>query len=246
MEQYTAKEFDCFMKSMKKAADYLHSKKPNFIFAPILGSVPLIDILSIIDRHFPLEIVEYPPNSSRFINREEIIDKWFSNFLSDDYNLFNIKREPMSIICIDEVISGSSAVKGYKEFHKILYKLDENRKSPLEKKVTYEILGIGEKPKDQKRNRGFMRLVNQEKAKVFETERIITSDNIDLNPVRLKAGEINKQGRQTYLPEIESMNYSRDYSILLYNTANFFGVDPEKVSPVNLLKIQGSLEKYLR
>ena len=241
MEQYTTKEFDCFMKSMKKASDYLHSKKPDFIFAPIIGSIPLIDILSIIDRHFPLETVEYPPNSSRFINREKIIDKWFSNFLDDNYI-----GEPISIVCIDEVISGSSATKGYKEFHKILHKLDEKRKSPLEKKVNYEILGIGEQPKNRKRNYSFRSMVNKEKAKVFETDRIITADNIDLNPVRLKRGEINVQERQTYLPEIKSMEYSKDYLNLLHDTANYFGVDPEKVTPVNLLKIQKSLEKYLR
>jgi len=241
MEQYTTKEFDCFMKSMKKAADYLHSKKPDFIFAPIIGSVPLIDILSIIDRQFPLEIVEYPPNSSRFINREKIIDKWFSNFLNDNYI-----GEPVSIVCIDEVISGSSATKGYKEFHKILHKLDEKRKSPLEKKVNYKILGIGEQPKNQKRNYSFRSMVNQGKAKVFETDRIITADNIDLNPVRLKRDKINVQGRQTYLPEIDSMEYSKDYLNLLHDTANYCGVDPEKVTPVNLLKIQKSLEKYLR
>jgi len=241
MKQYTTKEFDCFMKSMKKAADYLHSKKPDFIFAPIIGSVPLIDILSIIDRHFPLEIVEYPPNSSRFINREEIIDKWFSNFLDDNYI-----GEPISIVCIDEVISGSSATKGYKEFHKILHKLDEKRKSPLEKKVSYEILGIGEQREDQKRNYSFRSMVNQKKAKVFETDRIITADNIDLNPVRLKLGKKNVQRRQTYLPEIDSMEYSKDYLNLLHDTANYCGVDPEKVTPVNLLKIQKSLEEYLR
>jgi len=241
MEQYTTKEFDCFMKSMKKSADYLHSKKPDFIFAPIIGSVPLIDILSIVDRRFPLEIVEYPPNSSRFIKREKIIDKWFSNFLNDNYI-----GEPISIVCIDEVISGSSATKGYKEFHKVLHKLDEERKSPLEERVSYEVLGIGEQPKNRKRNRGFKKLVNQEKAKVFETDRIITADNIDLNPVRLKLGEINVQERQTYLPEIDSMEYSKDYLNLLHDTANYFGVDPEKVTLGNLLKIQGSLEKYLR
>ena len=240
MEQYTHKELDCFMKSMKKAADYLHSKKPDFIFAPIIGSVPLIDILSIIDRHFPLEIVEYPPNSSRFINREEIIDKWFSNFLDDNYI-----GEPISIVCIDEVISGSSATKGYKEFHKILHKLAEEKRSPLEKIADYEILGIGEQPRNQKRNYSFRSMINQGKAKVFETDRIITADNIDLNPVRLKRDGINVQGRQTYLPEIKSMEYSKDYLNLLHDTATFFGVDPDKVTPVNLLKIQDSLEKYL-
>ena len=241
MKQYTTKEFDCFMKSMKKASDYLRSKKPDFIFAPIIGSIPLIDILSIIDRHFPLEIIEYPPNSSRFTNREEIIDKWYSNFLNNNYI-----GEPMSIICIDEVISGSSATKGYNEFYKILHKLDEEKKSPLKKRVNYEILGIGEQPRNLKRNYTFRGMVNQGKAKVFETDRIITADNIDLNPVRLKRGELNAQKRQTYLPKIESMEYSKYYLNLLHDTANFFGVDPEKVTPVNLLKIQGSLEKYLR
>jgi hypothetical protein len=242
MEQYTKNEFDCFMKSMKKAADYLHSKKPDFILAPIVGSVPLVDVLSIIDRHFPLEVVEYPPNSSRFVHREEITDKWFSNFIKDNYF-----GEKMSIICVDEVISGSSARKGYKEFHKVLHNLDgERRKAELEKRINYEILGIGEDPRNRKRNHGFRKLVNQKKAKVFETERILTADNINLNPIRLKTGKINGQGRQTYLPKIESIDYSRDYLNLLYDTANYFGADPEKVTPVNLLKIQRSLEKYLR
>ncbi|HUW43574.1 MAG TPA: hypothetical protein VMV95_01255 [Bacillota bacterium] len=238
MKQYTKSEFDSFMKSMKNMDDYLRSKKPDFIFAPVLGSVPLIDVLSIIDRHFPLETVEYPPNSSRFINRGEIIDKWFSNFLDANYI-----GDRMSIICIDEVISGSSAVKGYKEFRKVLHNFNE--KSSLEKKINYEVLGIGEQPKNKKRNHGFSKLVNQKKAKVFETDKIITADNIELNPVRLKLGKINKQGRQTYLPEIDSMIYSQNYLNLLYETANYFGTDPDQVTPANILKIQGSLEKYL-
>ena len=246
MEQYTPNEFDCFMKSMKKASDYLRSKKPDVIFAPLLGSVPLIDILSIIDRHFPFDSVEYPPNSSRFINREEIIDKWFSNFLNCNLNYYDKIEFPMSIVCIDEVISGSSATKGYKEFHKVLHRFDKEKRNLLEKKINYKILGIGEQPRNGKRNRGFLKLVNKEKAKVFETNRIITADNIDLNPVRLKLGETNKQGKQTYLPEIASINYTPDYLNLLYNTAIHFGTDPDKVTPVNLLKIQRSLEKYLR
>ncbi len=240
MKQYTSEEFDCFMKSMKKASDYLHSKKPDFIFAPIIGSIPLIDILSIIDRHFPLETVEYPPNSSRFINRGEIIDKWFSNFLEDNYI-----GTPMSIICVDEVISGSSATKGYKEFYKILHKLSEKKGKSLEKKIKYKILGIGEQPKNNNRNHSFKKMINQKRAKVFETNKIITADNIDLNPIRLKLGELNRQGRQTYLPEIKSMNYSQNYLNLLYETANYFGADPDQVTLANLLKMQGSLEKYL-
>ena len=240
MEKYTTEEFDSFMGAMRKMSDVLRSKKPNFIFAPIVGSVPLIDILAIIDRHFPLETVEYPPNSSRFLHREEIMDRWYSNFLNTQYT-----GDPISVICIDEVISGSSATKGYQEFRKVLHQLNNGKRS-LEKRFDYGILGIGEEPKGGKRNHGFRKLVNQEKAKVFEAGKIITADNRDLNPIRLKRGKINDQGRQTYLPEIESMRYSEDYLNLLHNAAAYCGVDPEQLSPVNVLKIQSSLEKYLR
>jgi len=242
MEQYTREEFESFMKSMKKVSDILNSKKPDYVFAPLIGSVPLIDILAIIDRHFPLENVEYPPNSSRFINREEIIDKWFSNFIQTHYH-----GEKMSIVGIDEIISGSSAVKGYNEFSKILYTLNkEQPESALEKKINYEILGIGEIPRKGKRNHTFSKLVNKKKATVIETNRIITADNILLNPVRLKLGEVNTQGRQTYLPEVESFVYSPEYISLLQNVASYFGANPDSIHPANLSKIKDSSRKYLK
>lgn len=237
MKQYTHEEFSLFVKSMKKMSDVLHSQKPDYIFAPIIGSIPLIDTLSIIDRHFPIENVEYPPNSSRFIDREKIIDKWYSKFIDVNYI-----GEKMSIICVDEVISGSSASKGYKEFRKVLHQFDGNS---LEKKMNYKILGIGEQPKNRRRNHNFTKLVNRKEAKVFETKKIITADNIALNPIRLKRGEINNQGKQTYLPEIHSFNYSQDYLNFLHDIAVYCGVDPDTVTPVNVLKISQSLEKYL-
>jgi hypothetical protein len=239
-EQYTFEEFDSFMKSMKKLSDILRSKKPDYIFAPITGSIPLIDVLSIIDRHFPIENVEYPPNSSRFIEREEIMDKWLSNFIKKNYF-----GKPISIVSVDEVISGSSVIKGANEFTKALYKIDSREKSPIQKKINYEILGIGEKPKSTQRNHGLSKLVNSNKLKVIETNRIITADNILLNPLRLERGEINRQGRQTYLPQIHSLDYSAHYISLLQNTANYFGVNLNNISLVNICKIKDSLDKYL-
>lgn len=241
MEQYTTEEFESFMTSMKKISDILHSKKPNYIFAPITGSIPLVDILSIIDRHFPTETVEYPPNSSRFIEREEIMEKWLSRFVRNNYT-----GDKISIVCIDEVISGSSATKGFQEFSKTLYNLDVGKNHQYGKKINYEILGIGESPKRGKRNHGMNALIQQNKAKVIETQRIITSDNPNLNPLRLKIGETNPQGRQTYLPEISALVYTADYISLLQNTANYFGVDLDNAHLVNVSKIKNSLEKYLR
>jgi len=241
IQQYTTEEFESFMKAMKGMSDMLRSEKPDYIFAPILGSIPLVDTLSIVDRHFPLENVEYPPNSSRFLKRETLIDKWYSNFLET-----NFTGRKMSIICVDEVISGSSATKGYREFEKTLYNLGLEKGIPLERKVNYKILGIGEKPRNNKRNRGFTKLVNRKQAKVFEAKKIITADNSFLNPIRLKKGGLNPQGRQIYLPEIEFISYPQDYLVLLHNVATHIGVDPEQVSPTNIMKMQESLDKYLR
>jgi hypothetical protein len=240
--QYTDEELAYFMKAMKKMSDVIRSEKPDHVFAPILGSVPLVDILHIVDRHFPLNSVEYPPNSSRFQEREGIMDRWYSNFLDDNYITGR-----MSILCVDEVISGSSASKGYNEFAKALHKFGERRgKRSLEKRVVYKVLGIGEMPKNGKRNHNFTKLVNQKKAKVFETPRIITADNINLNPVRLRKGDVNRQGRTVYLPEIEFLEFSQDYMTLLYNAATHCGVDPSQVTPVNVLRMNESLGKYLR
>jgi hypothetical protein len=239
-EQYTNEEFESYMGAMKHLSDFLRSQNSNFIFAPIVGSVPLIDVLSVIDRHFPLETVEYPPNSSRFLSREQMMQDWFTNFLKTNYH-----GDPLSITCIDEVISGSSAVKGHREFQKALHGFERGLDSRLGKEVKYNICAIGESPKKGKRNHGFNRLVHQGVAKVFEAGKIITSDNRDLNPVRLKQGEMNRQHRQTYLPEIESLNYGEKYLGFLHNVATYCGVDPDQVSTAHLLKIQTSLEKYL-
>ncbi len=241
IQQYSEDEFESFMTAMKKMSDILCSKKPDYIFAPILGSVPLVDVLSIMNRHFPSENLEYPPNSSRFLKREEIINKWYSNFVEKNY-----QGKKMSIVCIDEVISGSSATKGYDEFYKTLYDLSKEKGVSLERKINYEILGIGEKPRSNKRNRSFTKLVNKKKAKVLETKRIITADNSLLNPIRLKKGGLNPQGRQVYLPEIEFISYPQEYLVFLYNVATSIGVNPDNVNPVNIMKMQESLERYLR
>jgi len=235
-KQYSFEELESFAKAMKGMSDFIRSQKPNYIFAPVIGSVPLIDALVITDRHFPFENVEYPPNSSRFTDREELIRKWYSNFLTSAYS-----GEKMSIMCVDEVISGSSASKGYQEFQKIL-----NEKG-LAKQIDFTIAGIGEKPRrGRKRNHNFLRLVNNKKAKVFEAQKILTADNVLLNPIRLKIGQPNPQGRNTYLPEIESINYSPEYRELLEDLAKYCGTDPSQVSASNILKVGNSLEKYLR
>jgi len=241
IEQYTYEEFESFAKGMKKASDILVSENPDYVFAPVVGSVPLVDLIFIANRYFDLNKVEYPPNSSRFYNREECVSQWYSKFIKEKYHGQKIK-----LFCIDEVISGSSAMKGYNEFQKAVHFFGKEIGEKLEKKISYKILGIAERPKSNLRNHQIKHLVNIKDAKLIETEKILTADNIELNHVRLKVLRDNYQGRHLYKPEIEKFYISEKYLTLLQNMANYVGADPSKVTAQNLGKIRDSLEKYLK
>lgn len=240
VEQYTQKEFEEFARGIKKASDILKSQNPDYIFAPLIGAAPFIDLLFIADRRFDLGKVEYPPNSSRFKDREGIISTWYGNFLEQNYY-----GEKMNIICIDEVISGASAVKGYQEFQKALYNFGKKKGESLEKRISYNILGISEIPKNRIRTPTIKKLIHSRKAKLIDVGRILTADNIDLNHIRLEVLRDNYQGRHIYAPYIAKFYISKDYLTLLQNFANYIGADSSKVTAQNLGKIKESLEKYL-
>lgn len=233
-------EFEMFAEGMKKASNILKSKNPDYVFAPVLGSVPFVDLLKIVDRHFELDSVEYPPNSSRFRNREEIMAEWYKNFLDTNY-----AGEKIKIVCIDEVISGSSALKGYKEFNKALHEYQQNKHPRAGKKINYELLGISEPMKDGKRNKGLEGLVRKNKAHLVNVGNILTADDMSLNPVRLKVEGQNSQGRHIYSPEIDRFEISNKYLTFLQNFAQYIGRDPSKVTVQNIGRIRESMDKYL-
>jgi len=239
-----------FVKKFKKASDIIRMEKPEYIIAPILGAVPFIDILSIIDKHFPLESVHYLPNSSRFANRDELTLKWYSNFYKK-----NEINEPMKIICLDEVLSGSSAVNGYKQFKRSIEERTKEKakgvsnelearkyyRQKLNKNISYRSIGFAEK--DYRRNPVFSNLVNKKKVYVLEFDEIPTIDNMALNPVHLKPLKKHENGKITYLPEIESFEVTPEYMNFLQNIATYIGVDPKTVSPINFSRIEEGLKQ---
>jgi len=236
-------------KKFKKASDIIRSESPDFIFAPVTGSTPFIDILHIIDRHFPLEIVEYLPNSSRFDNREELMKKWYHNFYEE-----NEIGEKIKILSIDEVLSGSSAVKGFKEFKKSIEERAKEKakglsdeisaieqyKSRLNKNIKYKIIGMAERGAKEY---SFRKLMNNKLVHLINFDVIPTIDNISLNPIRLKISCKKTDGRLSYLPEIESFEITGEYLNLLREIGKYVGADPNKINPVNLSKIEGGLKK---
>jgi len=254
MKQYNQRELEDFVRGFKKAANIIAMEKPDHILAPVIGAVPFVDVLSIVDRHFPLETVSYPPNSSRFANRDELMSVWNLNFLRENY-----ANESLKIMTIDEVISGSSAVKGHIQFRQAIEGLAREKAKGLEnevdalrhytrklgREISYQILGITEN-RGRKLTPSFNRLINQKVARRIDFSKVFTMDNIDLNTIRLKVGPINAQRRQNYLPEIERFEVGPEYVEFLQDIARCVGADPKNVSPVNLGKIQESLSKYLK
>lgn len=240
---YTMEEFESFAGALRAMASYVRSKGPDFVFAPVMGSVPLVDALRAVDRKFPTEIVEYPPNSSRFDNREELMNKWYGNFLRLNYH-----GEPLNVVCIDEVISGSSAMKGNTEFQKALNDFADEKQSPkIKRKVGYLMAAVGEQPDCGRRNGGLISLKNNGQLKIFETQKILTCDNLEFNPVRLRVKETTKSGNNhIYEPVIEKFEVTPEYLTLLRNLAKHVGGDPSFTTMQNLCKIQTSIDKYLK
>jgi len=193
--------------------------------------------------------VIYIPNSSRFANREALMSRWYSNF----YHSHDV-GSPLKIVCVDEVLSGSSAVVGYKQFEKSVFMraremADEFQNGEFEayceferrlhKNLSYKILGIAEK--QHARNPQFNRLVNQRRVHTVEFDNVPTIDNVALNPLRFKVARIQKNGRPVYAPEIERFDITPEYMSLLKGIASYVGVDPLSVGPVNLGRIEEGL-----
>ncbi len=244
--------FEALAKGFKRASDIIKMEKPDYVFVPVAGSVPFVDILKIVDRKFRLDSVLYLPNSSRFANREELMQEWYTKFYDS-----NEIDEPMKIMCIDEVLSGSSAVVGYKQFRKSLderarkkaegfsdnLKAFESFKRKLSKKVDYRILGIAER--EYVRNPEFKRLQNDKLVHLVEFDDVPTIDNVTMNPLRFKVDRLQKDNRPIYLPEIERFDITPDYMAFLHGIASFVGVDPASVDPVNLSRIEKGLKQAL-
>jgi len=94
-----------YARSMIHAASIINKQNPDYLVVPMMGSVPFIDAMSILDNDFDPSKAVYLPASSRINNVKKIITKWYKNFLDDvtDKGEFFPK-----IIGIDEVVSGGS------------------------------------------------------------------------------------------------------------------------------------------
>ena len=103
MDPNQYKHIEDFVKGMITLSEKLHQFEPDHIIAPMIGAVPFVDVLCIVDEEFENDKVEYVPASNKIKNVKRVLRTWFDNFLEDNYHPGEIK-----IASLDEVISGSS------------------------------------------------------------------------------------------------------------------------------------------
>lgn len=249
IREYTQEDLESFVKGFIKASKVLRSEKPDFLLAPITGAVPFIDTLALVDRKFHFDSVQYVPSTSKFDNLLELMEDWYTNFLESKY-----RGERIKIATVDEVVSGSSAVRAFDAFEKgkdnlakILAREIGNKdtksyekfKKDLNKRLVYLSLGIFEQERNGAgSNRRYQRLISQKKIKQIPVKKIVTMDYPPLCPLKLKPSHKSKdQKRSFYKPEIGSFEVSGEYIGFLRDVARYVGVDPESVSPVNVSRM---------
>jgi hypothetical protein len=248
-ERYGGLNFEEIAKGFSRAADILRMENPDFVLVPVAGSVPFIDILHIVDRKFDVGSAVYIPNSSRFADREKLMSRWYQRFYRD-----NEVGKPIKFVCIDEVLSGSSAVVGHRQFERSIeqrardkanefsgdrMKAYETFKKGLGKHLSYRILGIAER--GHLRNPQFRRLVHRGVSHAIEFDDVPTIDNVALNALRFRVERVQRNGRPIYAPEIDRFDITQEYIDLLKGVASYVGVDPSSVGPVNLGRIEEGL-----
>jgi len=110
-QKMTYEMLESYVCAMRKASEQIKRENPDFLVAPMLGSVPFIDTLAIVDDEFNSARVVYMPASSRIDNVNHVMESWFYNFLND------VVKSPSkfpTILGIDEVVSGQSVTRCFK------------------------------------------------------------------------------------------------------------------------------------
>lgn len=133
MVNQISNELDSYIEAMYHAASILVEGQPDFIVAPMMGSVPFVDVMHIVNNDFDISKVVYMPASSRIDNVGGVICDWYSNFLVDA--MVKTEGNPR-VVAIDEVVSGSSVVRCIKNVDLACNKTRKRNLSDLISKLT--------------------------------------------------------------------------------------------------------------
>lgn len=264
MDPKNQKTLESFVMKFEEVLRIIKNKDYDCIIAPMFGAVPFIDILNIIDEEFQNEKVEYIPASNKVYRIREVLREAFQGIIGA------YTPNGGSFISLDEVISGNSLQRIYKQFEaaKINYAnkktaetygvdTDFNLKQVREfrdsiiKSIRYTSIGIMDPKMDRMKrnmNPAYKDLVENGIVIPIKTEGIVTMDNIEFFPAKYKVAK-DDQGKTIYLPVVDAFNISSIYIDFLKNVAEILGKNPEEVTVRNIGKIRDSYKwvpSYLR
>ena len=96
-----------FAHGMAKASARISEMNPDIVIAPMMGAVPFVDAMHAADSNFDPNRVYYMPASSHVPYIKDVMAGWMDNFLN-----VNAKPEtPVTMVHVDEVVSGSSSIR---------------------------------------------------------------------------------------------------------------------------------------
>lgn len=243
---------ESFVRSMEEATHIVRHENPDVIVAPLMGAGPLVDVMNIVDGEFPNERIEYVPASSRLHRARDVMRCAFENIIRA------YCPDGGRVLSIDEVVSGSSVLRVFKQFdaarmnyanrktlelfgEDVDFREDKVRafRDEVYNSIVYKSLGIVDSKMRRLGKRmitGYDEHVNNGVIIPVDTDQIVTMDRVGFFPVKYKA--IRKKGERTiYLPEVEGFDVSREYMDFLLSVAEITGIDPETVTVSNMGKI---------
>jgi len=231
-----------FVNGMIELGSKIRDFEPDHIIAPMMGAVPFIDVLNIVDEDFENEKVVYMPASNKIKQVKRVIRDWMNNFLEEVYD----PETGVKLVALDEVVSGNSMIRSNKQaqasIHSLLFRkakeygvTKEELASPI-----YFPFGVIDQHLSEKRGKvkEWQKLVDEQRTDSVTVDRIVTMDRPDFFPVTYK----RKDGgsKPTFYPVVEGFNVSPIYINFLQTVANIVGKDPEAVSLQNMSKIVSS------
>lgn len=126
-----------YVDGLVKASDIFVEKSPDLIIAPMMGSVPFIDVIHILNDDFEVNNVYYMPASSSLPDVNKIMATWMKNFLDSNLRA----NKPTKLMGIDEVVSGSSSTRVYRAITHAL----ENKKKEFVSTYLFSLASPDEK-----------------------------------------------------------------------------------------------------
>jgi hypothetical protein len=241
--QISDQDLDSFVDGLIEANRAIEREQPDIVLAPMLGAVPLVDALNVVNPQFDNSVVFYVPASSTIKNLNAILPGTVKNLLSDVADPDHFMGEGLKILSIDEVVSGSSIMRlrskvgeGIKLFVQQMKRegFDISEGTIQYMQIAFEHGIHIETGKEW--NGGYKGLRESENKSIIPitVDRIITMDDPALCPISY----IPKRDPAKNTPLVNpDFKVSAEYISLLSRIAAKVGTNPDDVGPRNLGRV---------